>query len=78
MTGTRGTVLHPALCCLALALAACGADTTVSSPATADDNLLKLFEYDPSAHGLNGEAVRDRHTWLAEQIGIRKEAPSLR
>lgn len=26
-----------------------GADTTVSSPATANDHLLKLFEYDPSA-----------------------------
>jgi ABC-type oligopeptide transport system substrate-binding subunit len=49
MTKIRGTVFHPTLCCLALALAACGADTAVSSPASANDNLLKLFEYDPSA-----------------------------
>jgi dienelactone hydrolase len=51
MTKTRGTVLHRTLCCLALALAfaACGADTAASSPATANDNLLKLFGYDPSA-----------------------------
>jgi len=48
MTRTRGIVLHRTLCCLALALAACGADTAVSSPA-ANDNLLKLFAYDPSA-----------------------------
>jgi hypothetical protein len=44
MTKTRGTVLHSTLCWLALALAACGADTAVSSPATANDNLPKLFE----------------------------------
>ena len=31
----------------------------------------KLLWYD-AEHGLNGEAVRDRHAWLAEQIGIRK------
>lgn len=49
MTKTRGTVLRRALCCLALALSACGADTPVFSSATANDNLLKLFEYDPSA-----------------------------
>jgi dienelactone hydrolase len=49
MMMTRGTVLLHTLCCLVLALAACGADTTVSSPAIANDNLLKLFEYDPSA-----------------------------
>src|SRR5689334_11694841 len=49
MMRTRGTVLHRTLCCLALALAACGADTTASSPATANDNLLELFAYDPSA-----------------------------
>jgi dienelactone hydrolase len=34
----------------------------------------KLLWYD-AEHGLNGEAVRDRHTWLAEQIGIRKVDP---
>jgi predicted dienelactone hydrolase len=38
MTRTRGTVLQRTLCCLALALAAC-----------ANDNLLKLFAYNPSA-----------------------------
>ncbi|MES1242718.1 MAG: prolyl oligopeptidase family serine peptidase [Acidobacteriota bacterium] len=42
------TVLHPALA-LALVLAACGADTAVSSPATTHADLLKLFAYDPSA-----------------------------
>lgn len=49
MTKLRDTVLHRTLCCLALVLAACGADTAVSSPAKANDDLLKLFEYDPSA-----------------------------
>ncbi len=49
MTKTRGTVLHRTLCFLALAFAAWGADAAVSSPATASDHLLKLFEYDPSA-----------------------------
>jgi len=48
MMRTRGTGLLRTLCCLAFALAACGADTAVFSPATANDN-LKLFEYDPSA-----------------------------
>lgn len=44
-----GAVLHRMLYCLTLALASCGADTAVSSPAAADDNLLKLFDYDPKA-----------------------------
>ncbi len=46
MTKTQGTVLRRTLCCLALA--ACGAGTAVSSPATASDKLLKLFAYDPA------------------------------
>jgi uncharacterized protein len=43
--------LHRTLCSLALAtvLVACGADTAVSAPATAKDDLLKLFEYDAKA-----------------------------
>ena len=45
------TALRPTLC-LALVLAACGADTAVSSSvssrAKASNDLLKLFEYDPS------------------------------
>jgi len=49
MKKTRGPVLRRTLCCLALALSACGADTADSSPATANAHLLKLFEYDPAA-----------------------------
>ncbi|HEX3126762.1 MAG TPA: prolyl oligopeptidase family serine peptidase, partial [Thermoanaerobaculia bacterium] len=52
MTKTRDTALHHTLA-LALVLAACGADTAVSSsassPARTNGDLLKLFEYDPSA-----------------------------
>src|SRR5262245_4757840 len=49
------TALHRTLCSVALALAACGADTAFSSPPRAprapkaDARLLKLFAYDPSA-----------------------------